>query len=49
MASSGYALLPHLKVLQQHFLEPLTLKDNDERFRSTYFDLELLPYAMGAT
>jgi hypothetical protein len=49
MASSGHALLPHLKVLQQHFLEPLTLKDNDERFRSTYFDLELLPYAMGAT
>jgi hypothetical protein len=47
MAYSGHALLPHLNVLQEHFLKPLT--DNDERFCSTYFDLELLPYAMGAT
>ena len=47
MALSGHQLLPHLKTLQERYLKP---HENDEEcFRSTYFDLELLPYAMGAT
>jgi hypothetical protein len=46
MAFSGHRLLPHLNVLQRQFLRGLD--DDEERFRSTYFDLELLPYALGA-
>ena len=43
---SGHFLIPHLNVLQKHFLDPL--RDQDDRFRATYFDLELLPYTIGA-
>ena len=47
MAYSGHTLLPHLKVLQHQLLSGL--EEDDEKFRSTYFDLELLPYALGCT
>jgi hypothetical protein len=46
MNFSGHTLIPHLNVLQNHFLGPL--RNDDERFRRTYFDLEMLPYALGA-
>ena len=46
MSFSGYQLLPHLQALRTQLLEPL--QDDHERHRSTYFDLELLPYSLGA-
>ncbi len=47
MAFSGHQLLPYLRTLQDRYLKPL--ENDEERFRSAYFDLELLPYSMGAT
>lgn len=47
MAFSGHQLIPHLAILQSQFLSPLE-EGPDERFRSAYFDLELLPYSLGA-
>ena len=47
MTYSGHQLLPHLKVLQHQYLSGLS--DDDEKFRSAYFDLELLPYSLGGT
>src|SRR5918995_4800600 len=46
MTFSGHQLLPHLNALQYQLLREL--EKDDERFRSTYFDLELLMYALGA-
>ena len=47
MSISGHELLPQLKILEHQFLDHLA--DDNERFRSTYFDLELPPYALGGT
>jgi hypothetical protein len=47
MAFSGHQLLPHLNVVQHWYLSPIS--EDNERFRSSYFDLELLPYALGGT
>lgn len=47
MNFSGHILLPHLKLLQHQFLA--STEEDDEKYRSAYFDLELLPYALGGT
>lgn len=46
MGFSGYELLPHLQALRTQLLEPY--REDDERFRSAYFDLELLPYSLAS-
>src|SRR5262245_44460337 len=46
MPFTGHKLLPHLGALQIQLLRGL--EEDDDRFRSTYYDLELLPYAVGA-
>ncbi len=42
---SGHLLIPHLSALENRFTTPL--QNDDARFRSTFFDLEMLPYALG--
>src|SRR5947209_11031311 len=42
---SGHLLIPHLSTLENRFIDPL--KKDDARFRSAFFDLEMLPYALG--
>jgi len=44
---SGHALIPHLNVLQNLYLSQLDKKEHDA-YRVLYFNLEFLPYTLGA-